>query len=105
MLTGNGEHNFRGHAKPLGSKSKRTFANALGHFASVVRAFLGLQFFWQRFFRAGFADRGHGFDTESIRNFQLGFGAVVIEAFHAVDNKALAEALQSKVLPGGAAIV
>src|SRR5712691_307959 len=49
-----------------------------------------------------FASRWQQIDTKSIRNFQLGFGAAVIEAFHATHDEALMESLQREILPRGA---
>src|SRR5450432_754344 len=87
------------------SKSKRSFADALAQFATLVRAFFDAQFFGQCLLSTGFADRSHGFDSESLWDFQLGFGAVVIEAFHPVYDETLTETLQSEIGPRGAAII
>ena len=86
-------------------KSERSLADAGAQLAAIVRGFGFLQFFGERFFRAWFADGGHGFDLEVIRDLELGPGAVVIEALHAVDDEALAESLQSEIFPGGTAII
>jgi len=44
-----------------------------------------------------FSDGGHGFNLEFVRDLEIGPGAVVVEAFHAMDDEALAEALQRKI--------
>jgi len=89
----------------LVAETEWPFANAVGQFAAIVRGFLSLKFFRKSFFRAGFADGGHRFDPESVGNFQLGPGAVVIEAFHSVNDEALTESLEREIFPGSAAII
>ena len=68
------------------SKSKRAFADALAQFATVVRAFLCPQFFWQRFFRARFADRVKPEVRDRIVGCQR-LRVVVIEAFLNLKNQ------------------
>src|SRR5437879_6066261 len=50
--------------RPISARYSRTLLSA--QFAAVVRAFFCPQFFGERFFRVGFADRSRGFDTESV---------------------------------------
>ena len=51
------------------------------------------------------ADRGHRFDLELVGDLQFGPRPIVVEALHAMNDEALAKALQGEVFPGGPAIV
>src|SRR5438128_587927 len=78
---------------------ERSFENAFGKLAPIIRAFAGLQLFRKHFFRSRSADCGHRFDLKLIGNLKLFARAFVIEAFHPVDNETLMKALQRKIFP------
>src|SRR2546423_878544 len=77
---------------------ERSFENAFGKLAPIIRAFACLQFFRKYFFRSGSADCGHRFDLKLIGNLKLFARALVIESFHPMHHQPLMETLQREVL-------
>src|SRR5438552_6088188 len=78
---------------------ERSFENAFGKLAPIIRALACLQLFRKYFFRSGSADCGHCFHLEFIWNLKLFARALVIESFHPMHHQPLVEALQREVLP------